>query len=123
VSELLDLICPDNVGEDRIGITVDPSSNPLLVGRTITLHFDYSAAIPVGVKKPLKLQVQPAFGSGVGYFELTFMRVVPRSYAFTLHSAGQWLILLRETGHNFWQGRLLLNVGGDKFSQTLTSRG
>lgn len=123
MSELIDIISPDTIGEDKIGITVDPSSQPLLVGRTITLHFDYSAAQPMGVKRPLKLQVQPAFGSGVGYFELEFMRVIPRSYAFTLQSAGVWLVLLRETGHNFWQGRLLLDVGGDKFAQIQTSRG
>lgn len=122
-NEILDLISPETIGEDKIGVTIDPISLPLLVGRVITLRFDYSLTYPQGVKKPLKLQVQPAFGSGVGYFEVLYVRSLPRSYAFTVQSAGQYLALLRETGHNSWQGRLLFEVKGDPTTQTLTTRG
>lgn len=123
MSEVLDAISPETIGEDKIAITVDPSSQPLLVNRVITLHFDYSATYPEGVVKPLKLHVQPAFGDGTGYFEVEFHRSVPRSYAFTLPGAGQWLVLLREIGHNSWQGRIVLDVGGDPFTQIQTTRG
>lgn len=123
MNETLDAISPDTIGEDKIGIAVDASSLPLLVNRAITLHFDYSATFPEGVVRPLKLQVQPAFGDGTGYFEVEFHRNVPRSYAFTLRSAGKWLVLLREIGHNSWQGRAVLDVGGDPHTQTQISRG
>lgn len=122
-NEILDLISPETIGSDKIAVTIDPVSLPLLVGRTVTLRFDYSATYPQGVKKPLKLQVQPAFGSGVGYFEIQFLRMLPRSFAFIPASAGQYLALLRETGHNSWQGRLLFDVKGDPTTQTLTTRG
>lgn len=123
MTQTLDQISPDNIGDDKIGISIDAASLPLLVNRTITLHFDYAATYPEGVVKPLKLQVQPAFGDGTGYFEVEFHRTIPRSYAFTVRGAGQWLVLIREIGHNSWQGRAVLNVGGDPFTQTQIARG
>lgn len=120
--QLLDIVSPETVGEDKIGISIDPVSLPLLINRTITLNFDYSETYPEGVVKPLKLQVQPSFGDGEGYFEIEFARTIPRSFGFSVEGAGEYLVVLRETGHNLWQGRLLIEVGGDKFNQVKTSR-
>lgn len=118
----LDIISPTFIGTDTIVITVDPVSQPLLAGRTITLNFDYSDAEPGGVVLPLILQVQPAFGRGAGYFEKVFRKRALNSFAFTVASAGQYLVVLRECWHNSWQGRLLLEVAGEEFSQIQSTR-
>ena len=122
MADQLDIISPTNIGADKIVITVDPVSEPMLAQRVITLNFDYGATAPGGVVLPIILQVQPTFGRGAGYFEHVFRRQRPSSYAFTLPSAGLWLVVLRECFHNQWQGRIQLEVGGEEFSQILSSR-
>ena len=122
MADQLDIISPSDLGADKIVITIDQVSLPLLAHQAITLNFDYSKTTPGGVVLPLIMQVQPAFGRGVGYFEHVFRRTRPESYAFVLPSAGSWLVVLRECWHNAWQGRLLLDVGGEEFSQIQSSR-
>ena len=112
MSEVLDRISPTFIGSDAITIEVDQVSQPLLAERAIILNFNYDDTLPNGVRLPLILQIQPAFGDGTGYFRKIFSRSVPSSFAHTYPSAGQYLILLREFGHNNWQGRLLIEVGG-----------
>ncbi len=118
----IDLISPRTIGEDKIGITVDPISLPLLVGVPVTLNFDYSRTVPSGVVLPLILVVQPGFGRGAGYFTKVFRKKRPGSFAFSLPGAGQWLAVLRECGHNYWQGRIVLDMAGEQFSQIQSSR-
>jgi len=122
MSEILDLISPATVGSDQIKISVDPASQPLLAANVVSLNFDYSDTWPAYVSLPLILQVQPAFGRGAGYFEKQFSRVVPSGFAFTVPGAGQYLVVLRECAHNYWQGRLLIEVGGEEFSQIQSTR-
>jgi len=122
VIDILNTISPTYIGQDKIGITVDAVSQPVMVSKIITLNFDYSETLPVGVVKPLKLHVQPAFGSGAGYQEFLFDLFVPNSFAFRVFAAGQYLVLLRELAHNQWQGRLLLDVKGDPFAQVQGAR-
>ncbi len=118
----IDIISPRTIGEDKIDITIDPISLPLLEGDAITLNFDYNRTSPGGVVLPLELVVQPGFGRGAGYFTKVFRKRRPGSFAFTLPSAGVWLVLLRECGHNYWQGRITLVVTGEQFSQIQSSR-
>lgn len=122
MADELDTISPRTIGSDQIVITVDPVSLPLLATRVVTLNFDYSATAPGGVVLPLILKVQPTTGRGVGYFEKVFRKIRPSSYAFTLPGAGQYLVLLRECAHNSWQGRIVLDIGGEQFSQIQSSR-
>lgn len=122
MTDAIDIISPRTIGEDKLLIAVDPVSEPLLAGSPITLNFDYQDTVPGGVVLPLELIVQPGFGRGEGYFTEIFRRQRPNSFAFTLPSAGIWLVTLRECAHNFWQGRIKLNVGGEEFSQILSER-
>lgn len=122
MSNVLDVISPLYIGQDKIVISVDPSSQPLLTSSLITLNFDYSATAPGGVVKPLKLQVQPSFGNGEGYFEVTFDLFTPDSYTFQAGGAGDYLAVIKEIGHNSWQGRLLFTVKGDPFTQVGSAR-
>lgn len=122
MTEIIDIISPRTIGEDLITITVDPISLPILAGNVITLNFDYSRTSPGGVVLPMVLQAQPGEGRGTGYFEHVFRRTRPGSFAFPLPFAGEWLAVLRECGHNYWLGRITLNVGGEQFSQILSTR-
>lgn len=122
MTDVIDIISPRTIGEDKIVITVDPVSEPLLAGNPITINFDYSATTPGGVVMPLELIVQPGFGRGEGYFTHIFRKSRPNSFAFVLPSAGIWLAVLRECAHNYWQGRIQLDVGGEEFTQILSER-
>jgi len=116
---LIDRISPDFLCEQRIKIQMDQSSEPLMPFRRIIVNFDYGDADPEGVVLPLELIVQPAFGGGgaaLGYRRIVFRRTAPSSATFTVPSAGQYLLVLREMAHNQWYGRHLITVGGDPIS-------
>ena len=126
MTNLLDLLNPVYLKEDRIGVQVE-QGNRLLALQPITVEFDYSAADPVGVELPMEVVVAPGFGQGGegdGYRSKVFRRSVPTSYTFTVPGAGQYLVMIREISHNRWWGRLVIEVGGDQFSRVLsTGRG
>jgi len=122
MTQTIDSISPTFIGADMIDITIDDVSKPLTVGKVITLNFDYARTLPGGVTRPLKLVIQPAFGSGAGYVEETFDTFIPSSFAFRVQGAGQYLVILREVYHNQWQGRVLLDVAGDQFQEVRTGR-
>jgi hypothetical protein len=116
-SAILDVISPSNLGEDKIDVSLDLSSYPLLPTNVITLNFDYSRTQPNGVVKPLKFQLQPMFGAGAGYLEVLFDSFLPDSYSFQVQGAGSYLAVIREVGHNLWRGSLVFTVGGDQFQE------
>ena len=123
MSELLDLVSPADMGSDKIVLSVaNPPGTVLLAGTPITMDFDYSATIPGGVALPLIMQIQPMFGRGVGYQTKIFRRRRPSSFAFQVPGAGKYLVVLRECFHNRWQGRIIIEVEGEEFSQILSSR-
>lgn len=122
MTDILDIISPTIMGADMIDVSVDPASQPLMAGQVITLNFSYARCKPSGVVKPLKLQVQPAFGDGSEYFEVVFDLFTPNQYAFQLDSAGQYLAVIKEMGHNLWQGRIVLDVAGDPYQDIRSNR-
>lgn len=123
MSEIIDTISPAYIGSDKFVLTVDESSLPLQSYRLISINIDYSAAYPNGVVLPIKIFVQPAFGDGTGYIEKTFTRFAPSRFSFYAEAgAGDYLILVKEFGHNQWQGRLVITVGGDDYSPFIAER-
>jgi hypothetical protein len=108
----VDDIAPSYVGEDRIAVTLDPNSQTQAL-KPVQVNFDYSAAEPDGVVLPLELILQPAFGRGDGFQRRIFRTYRPITAVFTPIAEGDWLVVLREVGHNRWQGRLVVNVDGD----------
>lgn len=119
----IDDISPRFVGEDRITVTLDPTSDPPFVERPITVNFDYSAAdVDGGVVPPLTVKVRPTFGDGTGAIDKTFSGPRPSSFTFRLFGAGRHLIVIKESAHNRWQGRLEIDVQGEEFSQIQTER-
>lgn len=111
----IDTLSPSYMGEDRIVITLDDATNPPRSDRAIIAHFDYGEADEAGgVVLPLILEIQPGFGNGDGYVKRVYRTRVPSTYTFRVSSPGDYLIVLRESGHNRWQGQLTFTVVGDK---------
>lgn len=118
----LEIISPPTIGEDRISVQLSTTTPSPTVGRPVTVDFDYTAADVVGVVLPLVASVQPPTPNGEGYKQKIFSRARPLSYTFIPETAGEHLIVLRESAHNQWQGRLRLLVAGDDLSGVATER-
>lgn len=114
----LDFMSPLYLGEDKISLSVDPTTQPPTAGRPVTINFDYTDADEAGgLIVPLVFTVQPPGTEGLGYVRRVFTRTRPIGYTFTAREAGTHFLLLKESAHNQWQGRLLIEVVGEKFSR------
>ena len=123
MSEIIDLVSPINVGIDKFVLSIDEASLPLYSYKLVTINIDYSAAEPEGIKLPIIIVVQPAFGDGTGYIRRVFSRAAPSSFSFYASvGAGNYLIVVKELGHNQWQGRLVVSVAGDDYSYFIAER-
>lgn len=123
MAEIIDSISPDYIGEDKFVLTVAEESKPLLSYKLVTINIDYSETGTTGLMLPIIIVVQPAFGDGTGYVKRTFSRSAPSSYTFYASAgAGDYLVLVREYGHNQWQGRLVITVAGDDYSPFIAER-
>lgn len=124
MTTLLDSLSPIGIGADKIVITKDQSSL-LQAFHPVILNFDYSACYPDGVVLPIEIVVQPGFGPGgpgCGFRSKIFRRSAPTSYSFTPPSSGQYLVVIKELFHNYWQGRIRLEIAGDSLSDIYTER-
>jgi hypothetical protein len=114
LTEYIDKIAPPEIGEDRIRLSIDSSCLPLLALSPVIIDVDYELAEPEGIELPIELIIQPSSIDGTGYIRRKFIKHAPSSFQFTPIHAGRHLVLLKECCHNLWQGRLLINVGGDE---------
>src|SRR5574341_11106 len=108
-----ELISPDYVGEDRFRLQL-ATPVPLALN-PVQIDADYSDADPEKASLPLELIVQGP--SGASFESRIFRSTKPSSFVFVPQEAGEYLIVLREVHHNRWQGRLLIDVKGDRFSR------
>jgi hypothetical protein len=118
----IDRISPSFVGEDKISLEVDEASLPLQVFKPLTVNISYTNVGTAGISLPLELTIQPGFGSGGeanGFFQKIFRRDAPISFSYRPPAAGVYLLLLKEIHHNRWQGRLKIEVAGDKFTEAI----
>ena len=109
----VDQMSPDYVGEDRITLSLDTSTSPARALSPVQINVDYALAEPQGASLPLELIV-----NGPTYLRKLFRTVRPPFFVFIPELPGEHLVLLRETGHNRWVGRLLVEVVGDRFQTT-----
>jgi hypothetical protein len=116
----LDVLSPSNMGEDKISLGLDERSR-VLAQQPITLRVDYGRADEGGgIVLPLLLSIQPEFGEGDAYTEKVYDRFRPNTLTFSVAEPGSYLVSLRETGHNRWQGRLRLDVSGGAVSSAVS---
>src|SRR3954469_2636970 len=111
----IDELSPATIGEDKISLTIDPSTDPPTALKAVQVNVDYSAADPFGVELPLNMIVQGP--TAESYIERTFRRFVPNTLSFVPLAAGEYLVVLREVAHNRWVGRLRFTVVGDRFQK------
>jgi len=110
----IDELSPAYIGEDRILLSVDPSTPPR-VGDVCQINVDYSGCEPEGTAVPMEMVIQ---GEGAnGFQERTFRRRRPLQLLFVPTIAGEHLVILREINHNRWLGRLRVAVVGEKSEQ------
>jgi len=120
----LDIISPVGAGQDAISLTIDEDSEPLQAFKILQINIDYTDVDDRGVVVPLELIVQPGFGGGGvanGYTRKIYRRTAPNSFLFRPPAAGSYLILLREIHHNRLQGRLVIDVAGDKYAEPIVT--
>lgn len=107
----IDEICPPEVGEMRLKLTLDSPDAQLLAHVPFQVNVDYSGALPEGVNLPLELVLQ---GPNAGQRKRRlFQRSRPSTLLLTPDSGGRHFILLRELFHNRWQGQLFVDVVGE----------
>jgi hypothetical protein len=118
----IDTISPVGIGKDAITLNINEESEPLQAAKVLQIDIDYSAVDSKGVCVPLELIIQPAFGGGGtanGYMRKVYRRVAPSRFLYRPPMGGQYLIVLREIHHNRLQGRLLIDVAGDKYAEPI----
>lgn len=123
MSSVIDRLSPTYVGEDRIVLTVSQGSLPLLSYKFVTINIDYSETEPEGIVLPLISIIQPAFGDGTGYVRKVYRQAAPSSITFQASvGAGDYLVVLKEWGHNKWFGSIVVTVAGDDYSEFIQER-
>ena len=110
----IDELSPAMIGEERISITLDPSTTPKVFG-IVQCAVNYAPAAPNGIALPLDFIIQGP--TAVSYRERVFRRSRPSTLSFVPVESGPHLVLLREQAHNRWIGRLIVEVAGDPFQQ------
>lgn len=120
-TDMLEFLSPPDIGEDKILLSVNPLVLPLLALNTVIIDIDYSQVPGVGVLLPIEVEVQPPLQDGTGYVRRKFTKQAPSSFSFIPLNAGQHLVRVKECCHNLWQGRLLIEVGGDESSTVATT--
>ena len=123
LARTIDLLSPDNVGEEKIRILLR-NETTLRAFQSITVDFNYDDVEINGLIPPLEFIVQPTFGLGgesSGYLYKQFTRDAPSEFTFDVPSAGIYLVVLREAWHNRYWGRLEITVEGDPLITETTS--
>ncbi len=108
---IIEELSPETIGEDRITLTLDPTSLSPRAFSSVLVNVDYSRCAPDGVVLPLEIIIQaPTAGNAVPRIA---RRAAPASIAFTPREGGLHGVTLREIGHNRWVGKLRIWVAGD----------
>jgi hypothetical protein len=115
-SASIDELCPADVGEKRIVLSLDVIDSKPLAHVPFAVNVDYSKAGTAGIVMPIELVFQgPLAGQR---YQRVFSRTLPSSLLLTPRSSGRHLVLLRELFHNRWQGQLFVDVEGEDTQQS-----
>ena len=118
----IDIIAPTDIGKDAIALNINEDSEPLRAAKVLQIDVDYTSVDEGGIEVPLELIIQPAFGGGGtanGYKRKVYRRTAPSRILYLPPMGGSYLVLLREIHHNRLQGRLVIDVAGDKYAEPI----
>jgi hypothetical protein len=107
----VDDISPAYLGEDLITVSLADKDAVPTSGQIVRIAISYDrVAAKGGVVLPIEVTV-----IGPDDYERRVFRIrPPTAYAFIPSTPGDFLVLVKETAHNKWVGRLTLSVGGDE---------
>jgi len=112
---LIEEICPEYIGEERIALSVDPSSAPRAF-QSVLIAIDYSLCDPEGgAVLPLEMLVQGPSPSS--FRRLVFSRTKPAEIVITPREGGRHLVVLREMAHNRFHGKVAFDVAGEQLTR------
>lgn len=111
-TSIVDELSPIFVGASAFKLSLaDPNATPATFV-TVELAVDYTETEPEEPTLPLEMLIvgpsKESFGRKV------FRRAIPDSLFFTPIEGGRHTIVLREVGHNYWRGALVVVVEGDE---------
>jgi hypothetical protein len=112
---LIEEICPEYIGEERITLSLDPSISPRAF-QSLLLEIDYSLCDPEGgAVLPLELLVQGPSPSSFRRRVITRSR--PAEIVVTPREGGRHLVVLREMAHNRFHGKIAFDVAGETLTK------
>lgn len=109
---ILDDLAPMLVGSESLALTYTDASAERRAFYPVDLDVDYAGAGDDGVRLPLELLVQGP--SSTSFYRHIFSRFVPSQVSFAPKEGGQFLVLLREVGHNRLLGRIVVEIEGEQ---------
>lgn len=115
---ILEEIAPSYMGEERIGLQLDPTTSraPRAL-QIVDVIVDLSDTLPAGIVYPVEMTVQSP--SRINYLRQYFRSPVgmPSIISFRTQEGGTHTIRVAEVGHNRWYGALTFEVLGDTTTQ------
>jgi hypothetical protein len=120
----INMLSAPDIGSDKFTLALRPNSEPLLPWVPITIDVDYGGVPSGGVSLPLLFTVNPGGNQGGaerGYQQNFYRDFIPSSLTFRVPFAGIYLVTLKEFFHNQWQGRLVITVEGEVFSEEIVT--
>lgn len=110
----VDALAPEYMGEDRISLQLAEETRNPLAFRAVDILVNYEATLPEFVVLPLEFIVRaPSEGN---FRRRYYTRFAPSLLTFVPQEGGTHLVLLRETAHNRWLGKLRVEVEGRRLA-------
>lgn len=108
----VDDLAPDYMGEDRITLSLSSETPSPRAFSSVDILVDYEATLPDFVVLPLEFIIRAPSSFRRRYFTLS----APELLTWQPQEGGTHLVLLRETGHNLWHGKLRVDVIGKRLT-------
>jgi hypothetical protein len=112
MSGTADELAPMYVGSEALSLSLADPLATLRAFSPIEVAVDYSGAGDGGVALPLEMLVTGP--SSTSFVRKVFWRTTPSLLTFTPQEGGNFLVLLREVGHNKLRGKLAIVVEGER---------
>lgn len=113
---LIEEICPEYIGEERITLSFDTTSIVPRANLALLIRVDYSLCDPEGgAVLPLEMLVQGPSPSS--FRRRVISRTKPAELVVTPREGGRHLVLLREMAHNRFHGKIAFDVAGETLTR------
>lgn len=112
----LDEVCPADIGEALVVVSLADPDVPLRAHQPIEVTFDFSRVGESGIMLPLRLTVTSGW-SKASFRKVDFVRAAPASYTFTPREGGVHVVRIGEVYHRRAFGFLRLEIVGPRIEE------